>query len=37
MRAAMQRLLDLEKIHIDDPGPPSRPSPRLVAGPRKLV
>jgi RecA-family ATPase len=37
MRAAMQRLLDQEKIHIDDPGPRSRPSPRLVAGPRKLV
>jgi hypothetical protein len=37
MRAAMQRLLDQEKIHIDDPGRPSRPSPRLVVGPRKLV
>jgi RecA-family ATPase len=37
MKAAMQRLLDAEKIHIDDPGPRSRPSPRLVAGPRKLV
>jgi RecA-family ATPase len=37
MKAAMQRLLDQEKIHIDDPGPPSRPSPRLVAGRRRLV
>jgi RecA-family ATPase len=37
MKAAMQRLLDAEKIHIDVQGPPSRAFARLVAGPRKLV
>jgi hypothetical protein len=37
MRAAMQRLLDAEKIHIDDAGSPSRRTQQLILGPRKLI
>jgi RecA-family ATPase len=37
LETAMQRLLDQEKIHIDDSGPPSRQTQRLILGPRKLV
>jgi hypothetical protein len=34
MEAAQQRLLNANKIHIADHGPPSRPQKRIVLGPR---